>query len=56
MRGSQDVAAVVRRHVRKTDRKLQRRRTWASAGQNHRAKRRWGNLMNSAAEVGVQNC
>ena len=43
---SQDVGAVFRPHVRKTGRKL-RRRIWASAGQNHRAKRRWRNIIDS---------
>ena len=46
-RDRQDLGAVVRRRVRKTGKKL-RRRTWTSAGQSHRARRRWRNLINSA--------
>ena len=34
-RDSQDLGAVVRQRVRKTDQKV-RRKTWASAGQSHR--------------------
>ena len=47
-RDSQDLGAAVRRCVRKTGRKLLRR-TWASARQSPRVRRRWGNLMNSAS-------
>ena len=46
-RDSQELGAAVRRCIRKAGRKL-RRRTWATAGQSHRARRRRGNLMNSA--------
>ena len=47
-RDSQDLGAAVRRRVKKTGRKL-RKRTWASARQSPRVRRRWGNLMNSAS-------